>query len=98
MIKIIKHRVTRRVLLTVSYLMVGSFSASGQNLELLQSKNLFNRVQEGDGLRGLTDENGSATDGQFKSVLFFGAAAPFSVQSKPDSAPELVDIKAQNES
>ena len=45
--------------------------------QLVQSTNVFNRVQFAPGLSGLTDAKGSATDGQFKSIMSFGASAPY---------------------
>ncbi|MDA7627077.1 hypothetical protein N8843_00425 [Verrucomicrobia bacterium] len=92
MIKITNHRITCLVLLSISCLLIGGLSAKGQGLQLLQSTNLFNRVQSGPGLSGLTDDKGSATDGQFKSVLFFGASAPL---TKKDENENVVVVNIQ---
>ena len=51
--------------------------AQAQGYQLVQSTNVFNRVQFAPGLSGLTDAKGSATDGQFKSIMSFGASAPY---------------------
>ena len=93
MLKITNHRITCLVLLSISCLLIGGLSAKGQGLQLLQSTNLFNRVQSGPGLSGLTDDKGSASGGQFKSVLSFGASAPL---TKKDDNENVVVVNIQS--